>query len=440
MPMFMPHAFPPHGFMPHFMPYGMPYEVPMRGRYHCRPCYSPCAPLAAVFLAFLFLSALPVLVSAFALAIKMLFSFIAVAINIAFWIFVCNAVASVVHSIASTMCDDDEDCSRTAKTEACFKRCAFAKMCANMKACHAKRTASKQCHTKPATATTKQYETEEVHPGVVCDRSGMSPIVGPRFHLRGHDYDLCEAEFAKLGAREQALYQRVPAPAYRRVASPSAKPSAPPSASPSTSPPASARAAPAAETPAEPAAPPAAPATKESSRAPGRARRVDLSSVTRVDATDSAVTVVVAAPGVAPADLDVRVLGKVLKITGATARGAETFSVERSLGLPANVVPESAQATHAHGEVTVVIQRDAGTRIPVRAAAVAVEAPQAPAAAATEQAVHEPAGHEQQRDAPAEADEDPQAEATAAAEEVAPKAESSEDEWVPLATEDKKVQ
>ena len=28
-----------------------------------------------------------------------------------------------------------------------------------------------------------------VHTGVTCDRSGMSPIVGPRFHLPGRDYD-----------------------------------------------------------------------------------------------------------------------------------------------------------------------------------------------------------------------------------------------------------
>ena len=30
------------------------------------------------------------------------------------------------------------------------------------------------------------------HPGVTCDKSGMSPIVGIRYHLSGHDYDLCQ--------------------------------------------------------------------------------------------------------------------------------------------------------------------------------------------------------------------------------------------------------
>merc|ERR1719502_1251428 len=37
-----------------------------------------------------------------------------------------------------------------------------------------------------------------VHPGVTCDKTGMSPIVGNRFHLVGHSYDLCQAEYDKL--------------------------------------------------------------------------------------------------------------------------------------------------------------------------------------------------------------------------------------------------
>jgi len=53
-----------------------------------------------------------------------------------------------------------------------------------------------------------------VHPGVVCDKSGMSPIVGNRYHLKGHDYDLCQAEFDKLPATEQSLYELI-APPWR---------------------------------------------------------------------------------------------------------------------------------------------------------------------------------------------------------------------------------
>lgn len=62
---------------------------------------------------------------------------------------------------------------------------------------------------KPATAAAGTTEAEPQaagmaeagdgsHPGMTCDRSGMSPIVGVRYHLRGSDYDLCEAEYEKL--------------------------------------------------------------------------------------------------------------------------------------------------------------------------------------------------------------------------------------------------
>jgi hypothetical protein len=37
-----------------------------------------------------------------------------------------------------------------------------------------------------------------VHVGVTCDVSGMCPIVGNRYHLVGHNYDLCQAEYDKL--------------------------------------------------------------------------------------------------------------------------------------------------------------------------------------------------------------------------------------------------
>merc|ERR1719198_381794 len=50
------------------------------------------------------------------------------------------------------------------------------------------------------------------HPGVQCDRSDMLPIVGPRFKLRGHNYDLCQAEFDKLPEGEKALYDTIPPP------------------------------------------------------------------------------------------------------------------------------------------------------------------------------------------------------------------------------------
>lgn len=51
-----------------------------------------------------------------------------------------------------------------------------------------------------------------VHYGVTCDRSGMSPIIGTRFHLEGADYDLCGAEFAKLPELERLMYVKIERP------------------------------------------------------------------------------------------------------------------------------------------------------------------------------------------------------------------------------------
>jgi next-to-BRCA1 protein 1 len=51
---------------------------------------------------------------------------------------------------------------------------------------------------------------EGFHPGVSCDRSGMCPIVGIRYNLRGHNYDLCQAEYDKLPEPEKRYYQKIP--------------------------------------------------------------------------------------------------------------------------------------------------------------------------------------------------------------------------------------
>jgi len=53
-----------------------------------------------------------------------------------------------------------------------------------------------------------------------CDRSGMSPIIGIRYNLIGHDYDLCEAEFEKLSADLKPLYRAIhPVAFYRKALS-----------------------------------------------------------------------------------------------------------------------------------------------------------------------------------------------------------------------------
>jgi len=62
------------------------------------------------------------------------------------------------------------------------------------------------------------------HPGVECDRSGMCPIVGNRYHLRGHNYDLCEKEFDKLPQTEKLLYTLIPPPTSAPPPHPSTHP------------------------------------------------------------------------------------------------------------------------------------------------------------------------------------------------------------------------
>merc|ERR1719235_2728222 len=56
------------------------------------------------------------------------------------------------------------------------------------------------------------YSSGDFHPGVSCDKSGVCPIVGFRYHLRGHNYDLCEAEFQKLSPKEQANFEKIAPP------------------------------------------------------------------------------------------------------------------------------------------------------------------------------------------------------------------------------------
>merc|ERR550537_905788 len=51
-----------------------------------------------------------------------------------------------------------------------------------------------------------------LHPGVECDRSGMCPIIGMRYNLKGHNYDLCQSEYDKLNAEEKANYIAIPPP------------------------------------------------------------------------------------------------------------------------------------------------------------------------------------------------------------------------------------
>ena len=56
---------------------------------------------------------------------------------------------------------------------------------------------------------------EGYHPEVECDKTGQCPIVGTRFRLKGHNWDLCASEFAKLPEAEKAQFEAIEPPCYR---------------------------------------------------------------------------------------------------------------------------------------------------------------------------------------------------------------------------------
>ena len=56
---------------------------------------------------------------------------------------------------------------------------------------------------------------EGYHPEVECDKTGQCPIVGTRFSLKGHNWDLCAAEFAKLPEAEKVQFEAIEPPVYR---------------------------------------------------------------------------------------------------------------------------------------------------------------------------------------------------------------------------------
>mmetsp|Transcript_13780 Transcript_13780/g.35402 ORF Transcript_13780/g.35402 Transcript_13780/m.35402 type:complete len:601 (+) Transcript_13780:152-1954(+) len=69
----------------------------------------------------------------------------------------------------------------------------------------------------PETETETEHAPEApvVHPGVKCDVSGMAPIVGNRWHLIGHNYDVCQAEFDKLSKEKQQRFELIATPGDR---------------------------------------------------------------------------------------------------------------------------------------------------------------------------------------------------------------------------------
>ena len=92
-----------------------------------------------------------------------------------------------------------------------------AKAADSMRAAKAARTeelskAEKQTWVAKLRGPTTEVDNTGFHPNFNCDRSGMNPIVGIRYHLRGQNYDICQAEYDKLNAREQSEYEAIPPP------------------------------------------------------------------------------------------------------------------------------------------------------------------------------------------------------------------------------------
>ena len=57
-----------------------------------------------------------------------------------------------------------------------------------------------------------------VHEGFTCEVSGMMPILGSRYHLKGEDYDLCEDEFDQLDVEEKQKYEKIAPTVFARRA------------------------------------------------------------------------------------------------------------------------------------------------------------------------------------------------------------------------------
>jgi len=83
--------------------------------------------------------------------------------------------------------------------------------------CQAAREAAAVASPEFAKAREAVLNKPAVHHGIECDASGQNPIVGTRYHLIHYNYDVNEAEFNKLSAEQQALFEAIARPGAERV-------------------------------------------------------------------------------------------------------------------------------------------------------------------------------------------------------------------------------
>jgi len=161
-------------------------------------------------------------------------------------------------------------------------------------------------------------------------------------------------------------------------------------------------------------------------------RHHDLSSVRAENSDDDAhIRIVVTCPGVRKADLKVDVIDRMMSVTGESVRGKDVYHVSRHIGLPSYANLDEARATHADGELVLVVPRKEGKRIPVeprRKVVFEQEMVQPPASSKKAEAVSKNCASEDgaTRASPLEG--------AASSEPGAPESdeEESSDEWVPL--------
>lgn len=90
----------------------------------------------------------------------------------------------------------------------------------------------------------------------------------------------------------------------------------------------------------------------------------DLSS-THVEPTKDGLKLVLACPGVKPADLSVSVVDRTLHVKGKTVKHNEAYVIDKQLPFSREVDLASAECTHVDGVLTIVLKKKAAVRVPI---------------------------------------------------------------------------
>jgi len=78
------------------------------------------------------------------------------------------------------------------------------------------------------------------------------------------------------------------------------------------------------------------------------------------------IKIVLAAPGVRPADLSVSIIGSEMSVKGETHKHGETFAINRKIAVPRLADAESAQVTASDGMITITMRHKKRQHVPIR--------------------------------------------------------------------------